>query len=138
VQSTLPEKADNEVSNVALQEKNAIPDAVQPSPVNDIRFFLQHLTAVERELLKELVRNSMQDRKLDTDAMNKILGVSNKDAEIQKARRSNSITRINNTFTQVTRIKGLLIQRERDSFDKRAYLYFVPEGLAKRLADDLV
>ncbi len=121
-----------------LREKNVLPEIGQPSPVNDIRFFLQHLTAVEKELLKELVRNSLQDRKLDTDAMNKILGVSNKDAEIQKARRSNSITRINNTFTQVTRIKGLLIQRERDSFDKRAYLYFVPEGLAKRLADELV
>jgi len=138
VPSTLPEKAGYGAASGALQEKNLLPDTGQPSPVNDIRFFLQHLTAVERELLKELVLNSMQDRKLDTDAMNKILGVSNKDAEIQKARRSNSITRINNTFTQVTRIKGLLIQRERDSFDKRAYLYFVPEGLAKRLADELV
>ena len=75
---------------------------------------------------------------METDAINKILGVSNKDAEIQKARRSNAITRINNTFTQTTRRNGLLIQRERDDVDKRVYVYFIPTDLALLLSEGWV
>jgi hypothetical protein len=107
---------------------------VASSPESDLQFFLQQLSTVERDLLKEMVLYSLQDRKMDADVMNKILGVSNKDPEIQKARRSNAITHINNTFTQTTKLSGLLVRRERDSFDKRAYVYFVSDDMTKNLS----
>jgi hypothetical protein len=62
---------------------------------------------------------------MDSNTINKILGVSSKDPIVQKARRSMSITRINNTFTQTMKLNGKLIERERDSFDKRVFRYFI-------------
>ncbi len=81
-----------------------------------------------------MATHSLQNRHMDTDAINKILGVSHKDPEVQKARRSMSITHINNTFSQTMKINGLLIQRVRDDEDKRAYLYFIPDNHARLLA----
>lgn len=99
-------------------------------------FFVAQLSRVEQDLVKEISRLSLQDRIVETDTINKILGVFNKDPEVQKARRSNAITHINNTYTQTTRRNGVLIQRERDQSDKRAFVYFIHEDIARILVND--
>jgi hypothetical protein len=126
-----------------LNEENALYHetpgivVVEPGKKHDISAFLQNLSEVEKELVKEIVTHSLQGKKMDTHEINKILGVSLKDAEIQKARRSMTISRINNEYTRTVKSNGLLIQRERDPLDKRAYLYCMPDHLAKKVSESM-
>ncbi len=96
----------------------------------DFQFFLNTLTPVERELLKSMVTSSLDDRKMDISSINKILGVTNKEPEIQKTRRSVSINHINETFINTMKQSNMLLCKERDEFDKRSFVYFVPIELA--------
>jgi hypothetical protein len=127
----IPPRETNTITSFTPQDT---PANHEPSDhISDLSFFLTQLSLVEQELLKEISRLSLQDKKVETDTINKILGVSNKDPEVQKARRSNAITHINNTYTQTTRRNGVLIQRERDQADKRAYVYYIPDEMARIL-----
>jgi hypothetical protein len=101
------------------------PPLPEPTKQDDFSFFLKELSPSEMTLLQAMVRLTMQGDMMDSNSMNKILGVSSKDPIVQKARRSMSITRINNTFTQTMKLNGKLIERERDSFDKRVFRYFI-------------
>ncbi len=91
--------------------------------------FWGSIPEVEKEFLKELVQNSLQGKKMPASNVNKLLGVSHRESEIQKARRSQTITHINENFTRNVKIPGSLISRERDNSDKRAFVYFIPEEL---------
>jgi len=96
----------------------------------DFQFFLNTLTPVERELLKSMVTSSLDDRKMDISSINKILGVTNKEPEIQKTSRSVRINHINETFINTMKQSDILLCKERDEFDKRSFVYFVPIELA--------
>jgi hypothetical protein len=100
---------------------------------DEISYFLANLSATENNLLKMIIVESLQDKKTDINAINKILGVANKDTQIQKTRRSVVVNRINETFIQTTKINATLIDKIRDEFDKRSFVYFVPEEFAKRI-----
>lgn len=99
--------------------------------------FVSTFSAVEIELLKELIHYADQNKKMSTEIINRILGVSNKDNESQKGRRSQVITRINQVYGTYTKNSSALILRERDEKDKRAYLYFIAKEQQKYLKDIL-
>jgi hypothetical protein len=92
-----------------------------------LAYLIETLSPVERELIKELARYSAAERFMDIATMNRILGVSQKDPESQKVRRSNAITHINTVFSQFAREHGNLIEREKDPVDKRVFQYYIPK-----------
>jgi len=105
------------------------PEPIDPEEA--LMAFWVSIPEVEKEFLKELVQYSIQGMKMPASAVNKLLGVSHKESEIQKARRSQAISHINEHFSVNVKIPGLLISRERDSSDKRAFVYFIPDELVK-------
>ena len=102
---------------------------------DEISYFLSNLSATENNLLKMIIADSLLEKKTDINAINKVLGVANKDTQIQKTRRSVVINKINETFIQTTKINATLIDKVRDEFDKRSFVYFVQEELAKVIID---
>jgi hypothetical protein len=90
---------------------------------DDLRFFQAQLNPSEMALLDLLLRETLAGHAADIHAINKILGVSSKEASLQKARRSLSINHINSCFRQTFKMDATLIIRERDLVDKRAFVY---------------
>lgn len=90
-----------------------------------IHYFLESLTPVERSLVLELAHFANRGEMMETQALNQILGVSQKEPEVQKVRRSLTITRINSNFGQMLAPDVALIRREKDPSDKRVFLYYV-------------
>ena len=90
-----------------------------------IHYFLDSLTPVEKGLVLELADFAERGAMMDTRSLNQILGVSHKEPEVQKVRRSLTITRINSNFAQVVVRDGILIAREKDPSDRRVFMYFI-------------
>lgn len=91
---------------------------------NDLlKEFLSHLNEVERALITNIVKTTIEDQKMDIQRINEIIGVNQKPMAIQKARRSLVIHQINRTFALTTGSKTELIRKERDLFEKRTYIY---------------
>jgi hypothetical protein len=89
----------------------------------DLDFFRAALNPTEQELLDMLLKATLSGTAADIISINKTLGVSNKEASLQKTRRSICINNINSCFRQTLKIDENLIIRERDSEDKRAFVY---------------
>lgn len=110
---------------------------VAPESANGIAYFLESLSAGDRVMLEELARSSRAGHAMDAAAMNRTLGVSNRDAVTQKSRRSSSLSRINQAWLQVMKRQDPLIVRERDELDKRAFVYRIPPSLLEELEGHL-
>jgi hypothetical protein len=109
-------------------------DIHSPVPVeNDTAFFLTQLNPTELALLDMLLKETLAGNTTDTQAINKTLGVSSKDASLQKARRSISINNINSCFRQTFKEEDNLIIRERDGDDKRAFVYRLDSRFIDRI-----
>ena len=103
----------------------------------EMAYLKSNLTPLEWSLLETLITTSAAGRSLDTDAINNIIGVAKKNPMTQKARRSIIISRINKIFSQCVAYEGELIRRERDEFEKRKYVLFIEEMMAKDLTRKL-
>lgn len=97
--------------------------AKNPAQNNDIAFFRSQLNPTEIELLEMLLKATLSGTAADIMSINKTLGVSNKEASLQKTRRSICINNINSCFRQTLKMDENLIIRERDNEDKRAFVY---------------
>ena len=93
--------------------------------VPDLVFFSASLAPIEKDLLIHLIQATLKGEKLDASAINRILGVSGKEHIVQKARRSTTITNINNSFSKIMKQPGQLVIRVRDLSDKRSFLYVI-------------
>lgn len=89
--------------------------------------FLESLTKAEASLVKSLLVMSMQGEKMNTETMNRILGVGKKDTNIQKNLRSRSVKNINQAYSLILHGKGQLVSRDRSASDKRNFHYFIGE-----------
>jgi hypothetical protein len=89
----------------------------------DLTFFMAQLNPTELALLDMLLHVTREGSSADISTINKTLGVLNKEASLQKARRSISINNINSCFRQIMKIEENLIIRERNDDDKRAFVY---------------
>lgn len=90
----------------------------------------------ERLLLKFIYEQSSEDRLTTIDEINKVIGASQRNSEIQKRLRSDIITSINEKLGIVTNNKKPVIDKQRSEFDKRSFEYYVRKehmALVKRI-----
>jgi hypothetical protein len=129
--SLRPKQSLEESPQATVSETNSEP--VTSESATGIAFFLDSLAVGDRVLLEELVRSSRAGHAMDAVAMNRTLGVSNRDPVTQKSRRSSCLARINQSWLQVMKRQEPLIVRVRDEADKRAFLYRIPEAMLREL-----
>lgn len=103
---------------------------------DDLRFFRAQLNPSEIALLEMLLRETLAGRAADIQSINKILGVSIKEASLQKTRRSLAINHINSSFRQILKEDASLIIRERDKIDKRVFVYKLAPQFIGRFGPD--
>jgi hypothetical protein len=85
--------------------------------------FFSALTAVEKELIQAIYELQIKQEQISIKAINKIIGVHQKDTITQNKSRSDYFLRINQKFKLATRASALLIVKQREDTDKRIYNY---------------
>ncbi|MBK8087522.1 MAG: hypothetical protein IPK31_06025 [Chitinophagaceae bacterium] len=80
----------------------------------------------ESEILRLLYENSLANRTTSIDELNKTMGLSKKNTDIQKKQRSDMILSINRKVSLLTNQKEPAIDKQRSDFDKRSFEYFIP------------
>lgn len=84
-------------------------------------------TEVELNLIKTIFENSILKKMTTINEINNILGCSNKNIEIQKRLRSDSINTINQKCCMNLLVDYKIIQRMRSDFDRRSFEYYIDE-----------
>jgi hypothetical protein len=105
--------------NKKIKKKNA------PIEIKSILYknFYSALTAVEKELIQTIYQLQTNKEQISIKAINKIIGVQQKDTITQNKSRSDYFLRINQKFKLATRASELLIVKQREETDKRIYNY---------------
>jgi len=105
---------------VEVDEVNQQMDMLQLQPVVESEHWVDIISANEREFLKMIIEAG---NKISTEEINKVLGVNNKSAEVQKFHRHKIVASINKSFSSYFRTADELIIRIRSELDKRSYQY---------------
>jgi hypothetical protein len=87
--------------------------------------FYSALTAIEKELIQSMYQLQINNEQISIKAINKIIGVQQKDTITQNKSRSDYFLRINQKFNLATRASEALIVKEREATDKRLYNYSI-------------
>jgi hypothetical protein len=87
--------------------------------------FYSALTAIEKELIQSMYQLQINNEQISIKAINKIIGVQQKDTITQNKSRSDYFLRINQKFNLATRASEALIVKERKATDKRLYNYSI-------------
>lgn len=85
--------------------------------------FYSALTAIEKDLIQAIYELQLNNEQISIKAINKIIGVQQKDTITQNKSRSDYFLRINQKFKLATRASELLIVKQREETDKRIYNY---------------
>lgn len=104
-----------------------------PDDQSDVDTFLTSLSYGEKALVEKLHIATLQGKELDTDSINKILGVGRKEVSVQKTRRSTAISKINESWAICLKLKNPLIVRKRNDDDKRSYTYQMADEYLERI-----
>jgi hypothetical protein len=107
---------------VEVDEVNQQMDMLQLQPVVESEHWVDIISANEREFLKMIIEAG---NKISTEEINKVLGVNNKSAEVQKFHRHKIVASINKSFSSYYRTADELIIRTRSELDKRSYQYHI-------------
>jgi hypothetical protein len=78
---------------------------------------------IEKELIQAIYQMQINNEQISIKAINKIIGVQQKDTITQNKSRSDYFLRINQKFKLATRASELLIVKQREETDKRIYNY---------------
>ena len=81
------------------------------------------MTVIEKELIQAIYELQTKNEQISIKAINKIIGVQQKDILTQNKIRSDYFLRINQKFKLATRASALLIVKQREETDKRIYNY---------------
>lgn len=76
--------------------------------------------------MKLLYDNSVLAKTTSIEELNRIMGLSKKNTDIQKKQRSDMILAINRKASVLTKQNGPVIDKQRSDFDKRSFDYFIP------------
>ncbi len=82
-------------------------------------------TSIELDLIRTILNNSTKGIYTSIEETNKMLGVKNRDTDIQKKVRHEIISSINKKFSFVTKSEKELIEKRRTEFDRRSFEYFI-------------
>jgi hypothetical protein len=85
--------------------------------------FYSALTVIEKDLILSIYQLQINNEQISIKAINKIIGVQQKDTITQNKSRSDYFLRINQKFKLATRANELLIVKQREATDKRIYNY---------------
>jgi len=86
----------------------------------------------ELEIISLILSKSEKGHGVDIDSINKIIGVANKNSEVQKKQRSEILISINRKWRYANSSNDLLIKKRRVEQDKRSFEYYVDfENLAR-------
>jgi len=84
----------------------------------------------EKLLLEFIYKHSLDERLTTIEEINKVIGASQRSAEVQKRLRSDLIGSINDKLEIVSDSKFNVIEKQRSEFDKRSFEYFIhPEQM---------
>ncbi len=105
--------------NKKIRKKNT------PIEIQSILYknFFSALTSIEKELIQSIYELQIKNEQISIKAINKIIGVQQKDNITQNKCRSDYFLRINQKFKLATRASALLIVKQREETDKRIYNY---------------
>jgi hypothetical protein len=95
--------------------------------------FYSALTAVEKELIQSMYQLQINNEQISIKAINKIIGVQQKDTITQNKSRSDYFLRINQKFKLATRASAALIVKERETTDKRLFNYSINASFIEAL-----
>jgi hypothetical protein len=91
---------------------------------------LELLNEREKTLLSFIYEYSLDERLTTIEEINKVIGASQRNAEVQKRLRSDLIGTINDKLEIIAETKSLVIDKQRSEFDKRSFEYFIrPEHM---------
>lgn len=79
----------------------------------------------ELEIISLILLKSEKGHGADIDSINKIIGVTNKNGEVQKKQRSEILISINRKWRYANSSNDLLIKKRRVEQDKRSFEYYV-------------
>lgn len=85
--------------------------------------FYSALNVIEKELIHSIYQLQINKEQISIKAINKIIGVQQKDTITQNKSRSDCFLRINQKFKLATRANDSLIVKQREETDKRIYNY---------------
>ena len=105
--------------NKKIKKKNT------PIEIQSILYknFYSALTSIEKDLILSIYELQIKQEQIRIKAINKIIGVQQKDTITQNKSRSDYFLRINQKFKLATRASELLIVKQREETDKRIYNY---------------
>ena len=105
--------------NKKIKKKNT------PIEIQSILYknFYSALTSIEKDLMLSIYELQIKQEQISIKAINKIIGVQQKDTITQNKSRSDYFLRINQKFKLATRANELLIVKQREETDKRIYNY---------------
>ena len=95
------------------------------TPTNNGNNFSIPFSPLEIEVILAVFENSSKGAYTSIEELNKALGVSKKNNEIQKKQRSDIISSINKKYFYIKQSKQELIEKNRTEFDKRSFEYFI-------------
>ncbi len=91
---------------------------------------MELLNEREKLLLDFIYKHSLDERLTTIEEINKVIGASQRSAEVQKRLRSDLIGAINDKLEIISESKYNVVDKQRSEFDKRSFEYFIhPEQM---------
>lgn len=91
---------------------------------------MELLNERERLLLDFIYKHSLDERLTAIEEINKVIGASQRNSEVQKRLRSDIIGAVNDKLEVISESKYNIIDKQRSDFDKRSFEYFIrPEHM---------
>ena len=91
---------------------------------------MELLNEREKLLLDFIYNHSLDERLTTIEEINKVIGASQRTAEVQKRLRSDLIGSINDKIEIISESKYNAVEKQRSEFDKRSFEYFIhPEQM---------
>lgn len=101
----------------------------EPNHINTEQIYTNHqflkLEQTEKNILEILILNSKQQKNTSIEELNRILGVSGKNINIQKKQRSDMILTLNRKLAMLMMNEEDVILKIRNPYDKRSFDYYI-------------
>jgi hypothetical protein len=121
----------NGIKNIQeIEETEVKKKDIEPQVVFRSGKLLELLNEREKTLLSFIYEHSLEERLTTIEEINRVIGASQRNPEVQKRLRSDLIGTINDKLEIIAESKSSIIDKQRSDFDKRSFEYFIrPEHM---------
>lgn len=125
----------NKIPQVSNSQNNSVTnETTVEANYNQVVFrsgkLMDLLNEREKILLSFIYEHSLEERLTTIDEINRVIGASQRNPEVQKRLRSDLIGTINDKLEIIAESKSSVIDKQRSDFDKRSFEYFIrPEHM---------